>query len=310
MNHATEIDAPGCVTNRLELVRRFPVLRTHGIAVERFPRYTNTQPKLHGLDVVLFTCVLAGSGTHLMGDQSLPVGPGSVGITHYGRSHDLLTEPAGMDVVNVYLDLRNHPLPVVPPTWSRVLASILAPHPCVLHRQNRRVHLPFDQPARMTGSLTLLLREQADALPGYEVMMRQLLVPFLIECCRVADRMGWASGESAPPWVEDVQRLLDRTFDRPLGLADLTRRAKVSAEHLCRRFRQHTGLSPIAYLNNRRLQHAMWLLRTTNQSVTQVAVTSGFSELSYFNRKFKDATGITPTLFRRGHTTTETSDLT
>lgn len=267
--------------------------------MDRYPAYVNRGFRPHGVEVVLFTCVLAGEGVHQMDEMQVPVGPGSVGVTHDGQTHDLLTGPGGMDVMNVYVDLRDHALPVVPPPWDRVLASMLAPHPSVVHRQNRRVHLQFDDPERMAGPLLWMEREQAANQPACEAVMRQLFALFLIECCRVASRGDWAGVEPAPAWVEAVRRFMDESFDRPIGLADMTRVAGVSREHLCRRFKQHTGLTPIAYLNDRRLQHAMWLLRTTREPITAIALASGFGDLTYFNRRFKAATGGTPTAFRR-----------
>lgn len=278
-----------------------PTLHSAGVALQRFPNYQETSLGPHTLNCVLFTCLVRGSAVHQMDDQTLHVGPGSVGITHYGQSHVLLTGREGVDVINVYADLQSHPLPVVPPPWDRTLASTLAPHPSVVHRHNRRVHLVFDQPQRMIEPLQWMLREQHAAAPACVQIMQQLFSLFLVECCRVADRQGWQAQPKAPPWVEQVRAFIDHSFDRPIGLADMTRLAGVSSEHLCRRFRQHTALSPIAYLNDRRLQHAMWLLRTSDRSVTDIALASGFSDVSYFNRRFKTATGRTPTAFRRGN---------
>lgn len=278
---------------------RLPTLRSAGVAVERYPDYVNTGFRPHGVDVVLFTCVIGGAGVHQMDELQVPVGPGSVGVTHYGQTHDLLTGRDPVDVMNVYVDLRSHALPVVPPPWDRVLASILAPHPSVVHRQNRRVHLQFDDPRRLAAPLLWMQREQADNAPACDAVMRQLLSLFLVECCRIAHRTGESFVEPAPDWVEQVRHFIDEHFDRAIGLADMTRVAGVSPEHLCRRFRQHTGLTPVAYLNDRRLQQAMWLLRTTHQSVTRIALVSGFGDLTYFNRRFKAATGVTPTAFRK-----------
>lgn len=283
---------------------KFPTLRSVGVAAQRFSDYRHTTLVPHSVDVVLFTCVARGQGLHQMGDQALPVGPGSVGITHYGQSHDLLTEPGGMDVINVYVDLQSHDLPVVPSPWDRTLASMLAPHPSMVHRQNRRVHLVFDDPARMTRPLAWMLAEQASCEPACDQVMQSLFSLFLVECCRAAAPSGWGEQPVGPAWVEQVRGFIDRSFDRPLSLADMTRIAGVSEEHLCRKFREHTELSPIAYLNDRRLQHAMWLLRTTDRAVTNIALVSGFSDVSYFNRRFKHATGRTPTAFRRGEQAT------
>jgi len=301
MPRLLDLDSPR--TPRFALADRLKTLREVGIAAERFPAYVNLELKPHGLDVVLFTCVARGRGVHHMGDLALEVGPGSVGITHYDQQHDLLTEPAGVDVINVYLDLRGHPLPVVPPPWDRTLASLLAPHPGLVHDHNRRVHVTFDDPARMTQPLDWMIREQDEAGPGHLAMLQQLLVVFLVELCRTADRAGWSSSVLAerddPVWLDAVRAFVDQKHDTPIGLPDLCKIAGVGPEHLCRRFKKYTGQTPIAYLNDRRLQSALWLLRTTERSITDIALASGFAGVSYFNRRFKAATGQTPSGYRR-----------
>lgn len=280
---------------------RLPSLRLAGVAVERFSGYVNTSLKPHSVPVLLFSCVLEGRGAHHMDDAVVPVGPGSVGMTTYGQKHDLVTGPEGMDVVNVYADLVSFDLPVVPAPWDRTLASIVAPDPAVVHRQNRRVHLQFDEPIRMRQPLEWMLREQQADDPGSAAVVTQLFSLFLVECCRVADRMGWRSEHEGPGWVEDIRQHLDRSYDHQVCLDDLADRAGVSPEHLCRCFRRYTGKTPMAYLNDRRTQHAMWLLRTTNRTVTDIAWDSGFRDLSVFNRRFKASTGKAPTAYRADH---------
>ncbi len=278
-------------------------LRTIGLTVEYFPDFVNRTLRPHSVDVVLFTCVLSGHGVHHMGDQSLAVEPGTVGVTLYGQDHDLLCDSPGADVINLYLDLQEHPLPVLPSPWEQMLSSMLTPHSGLVYEHNRRVHLVFEEPQRMAQPLQWMLREQTEAAPGYEAVMLQLLVLFLVECCRAAEQSGWSTSVNTsrddPDWLEKVRVFIDESYNRPIGLADLTQLADISAEHLCRRFRQYTGQSPIAYLTSRRLQAAMWMLRTTRRSVTEIAYECGFSEPSFFNRKFREQVGLTPTVYRK-----------
>ncbi|NJL30486.1 MAG: hypothetical protein HC898_02010 [Phycisphaerales bacterium] len=111
----------------VRVARRFPSLATLGMAVEHFPHYVNAQKWPHQVDVILFTCVLAGHGTHHLAGSSVAMEPGAVGITLYEQEHDLQTVAPGMEVVNVYLDLMRHPLPLLPNPWNRTLAVLLPP---------------------------------------------------------------------------------------------------------------------------------------------------------------------------------------
>ncbi|NJL32102.1 MAG: hypothetical protein HC898_11025, partial [Phycisphaerales bacterium] len=51
--------------------------------------------------------------------------------------------PPGMEVVNVYLDLMRHPLPLLPNPWNRTLAELLPPHRRLVSPLHRQVHLMF-----------------------------------------------------------------------------------------------------------------------------------------------------------------------
>jgi AraC-like DNA-binding protein len=58
-------------------------------------------------------------------------------------------------------------------------------------------------------------------------------------------------------------------------------------------------MTPIAYLNRYRITQAKRLLRETDQSITEIALTVGFSDSSYFSRVFRRETGLSPDAFRR-----------
>jgi AraC-like DNA-binding protein len=293
----------------IQMGDRFPTLRRQGIAAERFPDYTNIQTRIYRVDVTLMTCIVSGCGTFQVGDRRYDVGPGRVGIILQGQHHHLITDRDGMDVINLYLDLKHHPLPVLPPPWDRTLWSLLPPHPGLIHEHNQHIEIRFNQPRQMAAPLEWLIREQQDALPAQAAMMQQLLSVFLVECCRTAQSDGWSPlidrRPDDPPWLEATRAHLDSAYDQPISLPELAARAGVSAEHLCRRYRRYTGQSPIDYLTHRRLQAAMWMLRTRGASITDIALDCGFSELSFFNRKFKQACGQTPTQYRKLATPTD-----
>ena len=72
-----------------------------------------------------------------------------------------------------------------------------------------------------------------------------------------------------------------------------------SSSHFMRWFRQMTGQSFIAFLNEYRLNTAAEALQTTDETVLTIASRCGFENLSYFNRIFKAHFGITPRDYRK-----------
>ena len=92
---------------------------------------------------------------------------------------------------------------------------------------------------------------------------------------------------------------MDRAFAEPLDIPSLARIAMVSQAHFIRTFRATFGETPHRYLQRRRVERAMFLLRTTETSVTDICFTVGFSSLGTFSRTFHDVVGESPRVFRK-----------
>jgi len=91
---------------------------------------------------------------------------------------------------------------------------------------------------------------------------------------------------------------IDRDFAQPLDVAALARVALVSRAHFSRTFRRTFAECPHRYLQRRRMERAMAMLRTTDASVTDVALAVGFSSLGTFSRTFRDVVGDSPSTYR------------
>ena len=77
--------------------------------------------------------------------------------------------------------------------------------------------------------------------------------------------------------------------------------AHVSEAHFIRSFRAVFGETPHRYLQRRRVERSMFLLRETDHSVTDICLDVGFSSLGTFSRTFKEIVGESPTEYRAGH---------
>jgi AraC-like DNA-binding protein len=90
-----------------------------------------------------------------------------------------------------------------------------------------------------------------------------------------------------------------RLADPGVDLAQAAQAAHVSAPHLVRRFRAELGITPIAYLWQRRVATGVDLLEHTGLPVGDVAARSGFKSVYHFSRRVKEQTGRSPTELRR-----------
>jgi AraC-like DNA-binding protein len=93
---------------------------------------------------------------------------------------------------------------------------------------------------------------------------------------------------------------MDRTYARPLDVPALAAIACVSEAHFIRSFRATFGETPHRYLQRRRVERAMFLLRETEQTVTEVCFDVGFTSLGTFSRTFTEIVGRSPSAYRSG----------
>ena len=91
---------------------------------------------------------------------------------------------------------------------------------------------------------------------------------------------------------------MDRAYAQPLDVKALARIAHVSEAHFIRTFRATFGETPHRYLQRRRVERSMFLLRETELTVTEICLDVGFTSLGTFSRTFRDIVGESPTAYR------------
>jgi transcriptional regulator GlxA family with amidase domain len=91
---------------------------------------------------------------------------------------------------------------------------------------------------------------------------------------------------------------MDRAFAKPLDVPALGRVAHVSPAHFSRQFRATFGETPHRYLQRRRVERAMELLRETDGSVSDICLDVGWGSLGTFSRTFREIVGESPSSYR------------
>lgn len=92
---------------------------------------------------------------------------------------------------------------------------------------------------------------------------------------------------------------MDRAYQHELDVPTLAASVGMSEAHFIRTFKAVYCETPHRYLQRRRVERAMFLLRETTRSVTDVCFDVGFNSLGTFSRTFKEIAGTTPTGFRQ-----------
>jgi len=98
--------------------------------------------------------------------------------------------------------------------------------------------------------------------------------------------------------VSTVLRFIEGNLGDPLPLERLASIAKMSEFHFLRTFKQVMRVTPHQYILRARLRHAAVRLKTSSDKVLEIALDTGFGDLSNFNHAFRAEFGVSPTRFR------------
>jgi AraC-like DNA-binding protein len=110
---------------------------------------------------------------------------------------------------------------------------------------------------------------------------------------------GSGTGGLAGWQITRVRAFIDKNLHRTIHTRDLSAVARRSAAHFARSFKHTFGESPHAYVMRKRLEAACHLMITTSESLSQIALSVGFSDQSHFCKRFKEALGQGPSNWRR-----------
>lgn len=106
------------------------------------------------------------------------------------------------------------------------------------------------------------------------------------------------SGGLPPAKLSRVIARIEEDLDADLSLSKLSDLAGLSIPHFCRAFKESVGVAPYTFILKSRIARAKEFLRHSELSVTDIALSCGFSNSSHFANLFRREVGMTPTAFR------------
>lgn len=159
-----------------------------------------------------------------------------------------------------------------------------------------------------TGSPEQLRRLEQSGLLGLRDTMQQDFTP--ADCVRTADILeSYISylldiyGERTPKTfdslVEDIRAYIEENSHQDFSLAALAEQYNYNEKYLGRLFKQRTGFTIREYCNQVRLKNAKRLLKSTKLSVARISALTGYNNVTYFIRVFKEDTLLSPMQYRQ-----------
>jgi transcriptional regulator GlxA family with amidase domain len=168
------------------------------------------------------------------------------------------------------------------------------------HRFNSRLRLSPRDLATVLARVDEMEAELKQRRPGFGFLAMASFMQLVGHLSRCYSAARDADSRHLLKIAQAITHLESRTGEE-INLEELAAIAGMSTRSLVRAFREATGVPPIAYLIQLRIHRAAALLRSTTDSITDIAFRVGFSDSNYFTRQFSRQTGISPRRYRQLH---------
>lgn len=99
--------------------------------------------------------------------------------------------------------------------------------------------------------------------------------------------------------LQIMMQYIHKNYSEHITLADIAQTVSVSKSSALNIFNKYLRISPVSYLINYRLKRAAKLLASTDSSIYSIASNTGFENVGYFCRSFKELFGVTPSEYRK-----------
>lgn len=99
--------------------------------------------------------------------------------------------------------------------------------------------------------------------------------------------------------IENAINYIKENYSENLSLGAILQLTNYSKSHFIRLFKQSTGMNVSDYINKYRIEKACFDLIYTNNNITEIATASGFNNIQYFSRKFKEYMDCTPKQYQK-----------
>lgn len=151
----------------------------------------------------------------------------------------------------------------------------------------------FDESNFIIKQLFEILDDCKNKTYSYEELSVQV---YSFICKLYSDLFG--ESKKFSPVVAKAKNIMDNEF-KNINITEIAGVIGVSRNHLARCFAEETGISPICYLQNVRLNYSLKLLASTSLSVKEIAEKCGFSTANYYTKSFFKKFNKTPSKFRK-----------
>lgn len=256
---------------------------------------------LHRHEFSEIVIITGGVGVHITGQDTYELKTGDTFVIGGDRPHDYLNMDR-LSLINILFDPNQLPMNLGDLQSLSGYHALFTLEPASRQRQRFTGRLQLN-PGELAEALRLvdkLDNELSARQSGFGVMSIAAMLELVTFLSRCFSKTRNPTSKSLIRVGETISHM-KRHFTEPIVLDDLVSISGMSRTNYLRTFETSMGTSPINHLIHLRIDEACRLLRTSDQSITDIAFTVGFSDSNYFSRQFRKTKQLSPREYRKRH---------
>lgn len=283
------------LTEVFRLDKKFPftVFKGKGFSAEDVK---NGNVYMHNHYCLEINLALSSGGTYYIGNNSYPINENDIFIINNYEYHYAANENDQMELMVIIFD------PEL--VWQNEAMDYLYIKAFYEWKDGFKHRLAGEVvPPAVAEIIFEMEREWNEKSAGYQLVIKSLLLKLLAllyrrfeETSQYSEKIMRFQNEYIR--IIDAVNYIDENFKEPVALKKLAETVHMNQNYFSTYFRNVMNCSVSTYIVRKRLKHACMLLSTTDDSVIEIALDSGFENVPYFNRTFKKHIGITPKEYR------------
>jgi AraC-like DNA-binding protein/mannose-6-phosphate isomerase-like protein (cupin superfamily) len=269
------------------------------IHIFKRPPITTVKPHIHKYIELVYIC--SGRGYLSIQDKSIQVSRGDLLFYNIGELH-CLNSDSEMNAVNIQIhpQILDESLTLSQNAVDILTLALFNDFSEIADELKPEVTFAGKQLIEIEMIIFKMLEEYNEKEPGYRsILFGYLNVLFgkLFRQIYVETKMDIR--KDMPRIAEGVLNYIEKNYSKKLTLEELAGKNFYNPSYFSSVFKECFGVSPIQYINKKRLDKVFELLKVTNMSIEEIMRSVGYTDKKHFYNTFKEATGCTPGQYRK-----------
>ena len=140
--------------------------------------------------------------------------------------------------------------------------------------------------------------------PGYEMQIKSIVYGFLTYLVRnyksnKVKSLHKTTDKPCSAQVNEIIKFIEKNYHLPMSTSELAEEFHITVNHMCRLFKTYIGTTPMEFINCKKIEKSTHLLNDKEKNITEIALSVGFENSSYYAKIFKKHMGVTPSEYRK-----------